>query len=211
MGLSLTRKYEKLITRDFVNMIESASKLHDIGKMAISDKILQKEGHLTEHERRIMMSHTTVGVETLRKIYSDNTDNGFIRMAMDIAYYHHEKWDGTGYPCGLKGTEIPLAARIMAVVDAYDALVNERSYKPPYSHIGSINIIKGEAGKSFDPDVVDILCRLERKLKRGNPADQASDHRGRGKDGPQDDRKTRTGGHEGRNTAESYEAMEGRR
>ena len=190
MGMSLTHKYEKLITGDFVNMIEAASRLHDIGKMAISDKILQKEGHLTEKERRIMMSHTTEGVEALKRIYSDNADNGFIRMAMDIAYYHHEKWDGSGYPCGLKGTEIPLAARIMAVVDAYDALVSARCYKPPYSHIGSINIIREEAGRSFDPDVVDIFCRLERQLKRAavqNPAAARVD------------------------TEAGYDAMEGRR
>ena len=167
MGLSFTRKYEKLITSDFINMIEAASKLHDIGKVAISDRILQKEGHLNEEERKIMMSHTTAGIDALKKIYSDNTENGFIRMAMDIAHYHHEKWNGTGYPSGLKGTQIPLAARIMAVVDTYDALVSERCYKPAFSHVGSVHIIKEEAGISFDPDVVDIFCRLEKQLKHG--------------------------------------------
>ncbi|MCR5332319.1 MAG: response regulator [Lachnospiraceae bacterium] len=167
MGLSFTRKYEKLITSDFINMIEAASRLHDIGKIAVSDRILQKEGHLNTEERRIMMSHTTAGIDALKKIYSDNTENGFIRMAMDIAHYHHEKWNGQGYPAGLKGTQIPLAARIMAVVDTYDALVSERCYKPAFSHVGSVNIIKEEAGISFDPDVVDIFCRLEKQLKHG--------------------------------------------
>ena len=166
MGLSFTRKYEKLITTDFINMIEAASKLHDIGKIAISDRILQKEGHLNERERQIMMTHTTAGIDALKKIYSDNMENGFIRMAMDIAHYHHEKWNGKGYPSGLKGTQIPLAARIMAVVDAYDALVSERCYKPAFSHVGAVHIIKAEAGISFDPDVVDIFCRLEKQLKR---------------------------------------------
>ncbi|MCR5325100.1 MAG: response regulator [Lachnospiraceae bacterium] len=167
MGLSFTRKYEKLITSDFINMIEAASKLHDIGKIAIPDRILLKEGHLNEQERQIMMTHTTAGIDALKKIYSDNMENGFIRMAMDIAHYHHEKWNGEGYPAGLKGTQIPLAARIMAVVDTYDALVSERCYKPAFSHVGAIHIIKAEAGISFDPDIVDIFCRLERQLKHG--------------------------------------------
>lgn len=165
-GLSLTHKYEKLITSEFINTIEIASKLHDIGKMAIPDKILLKEGHLTGKERSIMMMHTVAGVETLKDIYSSNSQNGFIKMAIDIAYHHHEKWDGSGYPCALEGTAIPLPARIMAVVDTYDALVNERCYKSGYSHETALEIIKAEAGKSFDPDVVNILCRLEKHLKR---------------------------------------------
>lgn len=167
-GLSLTHKYEKLITSEFINTIEIASKLHDIGKMAIPDKILLKEGHLTGKERSIMMMHTVAGVETLKDIYSSNSQNGFIKMAMDIAYHHHEKWDGSGYPCALAGSEIPLPARIMAVVDTYDALVNERCYKAGYTHETAIEIIKAESGKSFDPDVVNILCRLEKHLKRDN-------------------------------------------
>ena len=164
-GLSLTHKYEKLITTDFINTIEIASKLHDIGKMAIPDKILLKEGHLTGKERSIMMMHTVAGVDTLNGIYANNSQNGFIKMAIDIAYHHHEKWDGSGYPCGLAGSDIPLAARIMAVVDTYDAIVSERCYKPGYSHEAAIEIIKAESGKSFDPDVVNIFCRLEKHLK----------------------------------------------
>lgn len=165
-GLSLTHKYEKHITSDFINTIEIASKLHDLGKMAIPDKILLKEGTLTAKERSIMMMHTVVGVETLKEIYSNNSQNPFIKMAMDIAYYHHEKWDGTGYPCALAGTRIPLAARIMAVVDTYDALVSERCYKAGYTHENAIRIIQDESGKSFDPDVVNIFVRLAKHLKR---------------------------------------------
>ena len=165
MGLSFTHKYEKQVTSDFINMIESASQLHDIGKMTIPDRILLKEGRLSGDEHKLMESHTTSGVEILKDLYRDNSENGFIRMAIDIAWYHHEKWDGSGYPCALSGNEIPLAARIMAVVDAYDALVNERCYKPAFSHEAALNIIRQQAGISFDPDVVDIFCRLEGQLR----------------------------------------------
>ncbi|MCR5684811.1 MAG: response regulator [Lachnospiraceae bacterium] len=166
MGLSFTRKYEKQITSDFINMIEVASQLHDIGKMTVPDKILQKDRRLDEDEYRVMMTHTTAGVEMLKGFYSEDEDNGFIRMAMDIARYHHERWDGGGYPEGLSGNDIPLAARIMAAVDTYDALVNERAYKPAFSHEAALWIIKQEAGKSFDPDIVDIMGRLEGQLQR---------------------------------------------
>ncbi len=166
-GLSLTHKYEKLINSDFINTLEIASKLHDIGKMAIPDRILLKEGRLTGKERSIMMMHTVAGVETLNGIYARNSQNGFIKMAIDIAYYHHEKWDGSGYPCGLSRNDIPLVARIMAVVDTYDAIVSERCYKPALSHEKAIEIIRSESGKSFDPDIVNIMCRLEKHLKHG--------------------------------------------
>lgn len=189
MGLSLTHKYEKVITSEFISTIEVASKLHDIGKMAIPDRILLKEGHLNGKERSIMMMHTVAGVETLKDIYVNNAQNGFIKMAMDIAYYHHEKWDGSGYPCALVGADIPLAARIMAVVDTYDALVNERCYKAAYSHESALEIIRNESGKSFDPDVVNILCRLEKHLKRTVSDDKFTN----------------------KSTTPIYDAMEGRR
>lgn len=174
-GLSLTHRYEKQITNEFINTIETASRLHDIGKMAIPDDILLKEGPLTNDERLTMMKHTTIGVDTLRDIYSENTANAFIAMALEIAYFHHEKWDGSGYPTGTKGAEIPLPARIMAVVDVYDALVSKRCYKPAYSHEDAIEYIKSESGKSFDPDVVQIFVRLEKRLKRNINEEAASD------------------------------------
>ncbi len=188
-GLSLTHKYEKVINSEFINTIEIASKLHDIGKMAIPDKILLKEGPLSGKDRSIMMMHTIAGVETLNGIYAKNSQNGFIKMAIDIAYYHHEKWDGSGYPCGLEGAGIPLSARIMAVVDTYDALVSERCYKAGYSHEKAIEIIRGESGKSFDPDIVNIFCRLGKHLKRSES------------NTGEDDLKKKPG----------YDAMEGRR
>ena len=188
-GLSLTRKYEKSITAEFINTIEVASKLHDIGKMAIPDKILLKEGHLTGKERSIMMMHTVAGVETLKDIYFNNSQNGFIKMAMDIAYYHHEKWDGSGYPTALAGNKIPLPARIMAAVDTYDALVSERCYKPAYSHEAALEIIRAESGKSFDPDVVNIMLRLGKYLKRPDGSQPYAD----------------------RTSIPGYDAMEGRR
>ena len=136
-----------------------------------------------------MMMHTVAGVETLNGIYAKNSQNGFIKMAIDIAYHHHEKWDGSGYPCGLAGTDIPLAARIMAVVDTYDAIVSERCYKPGYTHEVAIEIIRAESGKSFDPDVVNIFCRLEKHLKHESAGENSV----------------------GRTSTPNYDAMEGRR
>lgn len=187
-GLSLTRKYEKVISNDFINEIEVASRLHDVGKMAIPDSILLKKGKLNDKERETMMEHTTIGVNLLQEIYSNNSKNAFIKMAMDIAYSHHEKWDGTGYPRALKGTAIPLAARIMSVVDTYDALVSTRCYKPAYTPEAAVAIISSLSGTSFDPDVVNIFCRLSKRLVRSTrdeevssaskiPMHQASDQR----------------------------------
>lgn len=166
MGLQLTHKFERVITNEFINIIEMASQLHDIGKIAVPDSILLKPGELTAEELEVVKTHAAIGADTIKEIYTANEKNEFLKMAMDIARYHHEKWDGTGYPCGLSGTDIPLAARIMAVVDTYDALVSERCYKPAYSHEFAIDTIKNESGKSFDPDIVNIFCRLSRKLKR---------------------------------------------
>lgn len=171
-GLSLTHKYEKVITNEYISTIETASKLHDIGKIAIPDRILLKEGKLNTKERNTMMDHTVRGVELLKNIYSSNAQNTFIKMAMEIAHYHHEKWDGSGYPERLEGVRIPLSARIMAVVDTYDALVSTRCYKPAYTHEAAIAIIKNESGKSFDPDIVNIFCRLSKRLNRNNVAEK---------------------------------------
>lgn len=175
MGLSLTHKYEKAITDEFIATIQVASKLHDIGKMGIPDKVLLKAGPLDDEEREIMMNHTVIGLNTLKDIYSDNTQNMFIKMAMDIAYCHHERWDGTGYPRGLSGTDIPLAARIMSVVDTYDAIVSSRCYKPAYSHESAMTFIKDHSGTNFDPDVVSIFCRLERRLARNRQESEVLD------------------------------------
>lgn len=166
MSLQFTRKYEKIVTNEFVETIEIASQLHDIGKAVISDLILLKSGNLTDEEIAVMRTHTQIGADTLRDLYSANENNEFLEMAIDITQNHHERWDGGGYPAGLAGDKIPLSARIVAVADVYDALVSKRCYKKAIKHEDAMKIINDESGKSFDPDVVDILNKVQRHMKR---------------------------------------------
>lgn len=164
-AMQLTEEFQDVISENFVQTIKTAVVLHDIGKLFVGDKILLKEASLTEEERRIMETHTTKGQHVLRDIYKELDRNDFMRMAIDIAYSHHEHWDGTGYPQGLKGDEIPLAAQILAIVDVFDALVNERVYKEAYSLETAMDIIKAGAGTQFDSRIVDVMVRMRRHLK----------------------------------------------
>ncbi len=166
LSLQFSPKFTKLISNEFVETIELAAPLHDIGKMRIPDSVLLKPGKLTEEEMAVMRTHSRIGAETLRSIYSLSEKNPAIEMAIDIAEYHHERWDGKGYPDGLKGTEIPLSARISAIADVYDVLISERCYKPAYTHEKAIEIINSEAGKSFDPDIVEVFNKIQKQLKR---------------------------------------------
>lgn len=166
-GLQADNMFQKEITQDFTTKIELAAPLHDIGKIKIPDRILLKPGKLTYEEMEIMKTHTELGAKSLMEIYSSSGQSELITMAIDIVYYHHEKWDGTGYPLGLKGTEIPLAARIMAIVDVYDTLTGERCYKEAFSHEDSVNIINENAGSSFDPDIVKVFNKIQNQLRRG--------------------------------------------
>ncbi len=150
-------KYSGVIDNEYIDNIYKASPLHDIGKVGIPDGILLKKGRLTEEEFQIMKSHVEIGHDTLKEVYNKYEANTFLQMGMDITRYHHEKWDGTGYPMGIKGEEIPLSGRIMAIVDVYDALRSKRVYKEAYSHAKSVRIIKEGRGKHFDPELVDIF------------------------------------------------------
>lgn len=141
----------------FLESIELASTLHDIGKVAIPEHILMKPGKLNDEEMATMKMHTTYGYDTLVKIKALYEKNNFINMGIHICKYHHEKYDGSGYPDGLSGNEIPLAARIVAVVDVYDALVSERPYKKAYSQDKALSIIKEGSGNMFDPLLVDVF------------------------------------------------------
>jgi response regulator RpfG family c-di-GMP phosphodiesterase/ligand-binding sensor domain-containing protein len=142
---------------EFVEQIFRSSPLHDIGKVAIPDAILRKPGPLTDEERRIMEGHTTVGGDTLRGIIERYEQQGFLAMGMGIAYSHHEQWSGGGYPSGLAGEGIPLAARIVAVVDAYDAITSERPYKAALSHDVAVARIHRDAGSHFDPELAELF------------------------------------------------------
>lgn len=149
--------YEGTIDHEFVDNIYYAAPLHDIGKVGISDQILLKPGKLLPEEFEIIKTHVQIGVETLVALQVEYPGNDLIKMGIEIAQCHHEKWDGSGYPAGSKGTDISLAGRIMALADVYDALRARRPYKDPLSHEKSCEIILADAGRHFDPAVVDAF------------------------------------------------------
>jgi putative two-component system response regulator len=157
-------KFDGQIDSSFVKTIYLTSPLHDIGKLAIPDYILLKPDRLTEREFEIMTTHTTIGYDTLEEVAKVYPSKSFLDMSKDIALCHHERFDGSGYPQGLKGDQIPLSARIVAVADAYDALTSKRVYKNAFEHEVAKGIILGDRGKHFDPDVVDAFCALEEEF-----------------------------------------------
>lgn len=148
-------RFGRQVTPAFIRLIGISSVLHDIGKVGIADRILLKEGPLTPDERRIIQGHAVIGGECLRGIERRLGSSNFLEMAREIAFAHHERWDGTGYPRGLAGEEIPLSARIVAIADVYDALASQRIYKEPQSHQHCEEIIRSSGGTHFDPDLVD--------------------------------------------------------
>jgi putative two-component system response regulator len=160
------------VDRVFVENIVHASPLHDIGKVGIPDAVLLKPGKLSPEEFAEMKKHATLGAETLKAVRDKYPNNAVIRMGIDIARWHHEKWDGKGYPDGLSGTRIPLSARIMALADVYDALRANRCYRPAMSHEKSRAIILEGRGTHFDPDVVDAFLALEATFERLSEAAQ---------------------------------------
>lgn len=158
-------KFSKQVTPAFVRLIGTSSALHDIGKVGIEDAILRKPTDLTPTERTRMQTHTTIGADCLREIEYRLGSSNFLQMATRIALAHHERWDGTGYPKGLAGEAIPLAARIVGIVDVYDALASRRVYKCPLAHEECVAIIQSQAGKHFDPDIVDVWLTVEPKFR----------------------------------------------
>lgn len=157
-------EYKGIIDDDFIYNIFNASPLHDIGKIAIPDKILLKPDKLTEEEFNMMKTHSIIGKEYLTEAYNKSPKNSFLKMGVEIAGGHHEKFDGSGYPMGLSGMEIPLSARIMAIADVYDALRSKRIYKSAFSHEKSLEIIIEGKGKHFDPVIIDAFLNLEKEF-----------------------------------------------
>lgn len=164
--LSREEQYSGIIDAAFIKNIFNASPLHDIGKVAIRDNILLKPDALTDDEFEIMKKHTIVGATTLEAVRKIYRKNAFINMGISIARSHHERWDGTGYPDGLKGEEIPLAARIMAVADVYDALRSKRCYKEPFVRDECIEIMKKSNGSHLDPSLTKIFWELEADFEK---------------------------------------------
>lgn len=149
---------------DYARMIYLTSPLHDIGKLGVPDCVLLKPGRLSDREFDIMKTHTTVGAETLDGALREFPDATFLRMARDIAVSHHERFDGTGYPAGLAGDDIPLCGRVAALADVYDALTTKRVYKNAFEHEVSKSIIVEESASHFDPDVVAAFLDMEEKF-----------------------------------------------
>jgi putative two-component system response regulator len=166
-----TDEIEKLDIDSFI----SSARLHDVGKIAISDLILNKPGRLTDEEYEIMKTHTIEGERAIDKIASRTVDVEFLQNAKLFAGTHHERWDGKGYPRGIKGTAIPLQGRVMAIADVYDALVSERPYKKPHTADEAVKIIMENAGTQFDPRIAevfyDIRGQFEQVLLNGGSID----------------------------------------
>jgi HD-GYP domain-containing protein (c-di-GMP phosphodiesterase class II) len=151
--------YRDQLNEQFVSKMTTLAPMHDIGKIVVSDKILRKPGRLTPEEFEQMKKHAAVGGDVIREVLEGVTNDDYLSFASDIATYHHERWDGKGYPKGLKGEQIPLAARIMAIADVFDALISQRCYKEPFSFDESVKIIEEGAGTQFDPNLVGVFLR----------------------------------------------------
>ncbi|WP_437185227.1 HD domain-containing phosphohydrolase [Planctomicrobium sp. SH668] len=159
--LACEAEFSDVVDGAYINLLYLTSPLHDIGKVAIADSILLKPGKLTPEEFEIMKTHTVLGAQTLKDVAANHPNASYLRIAIEIALTHHERYDGTGYPNGLTGEEIPLSGRITAVADVYDALTSPRVYKQPFSHEVARDIIIKESGSHFDPRIVRAFLRCE--------------------------------------------------
>ena len=160
------KKTKTEIDEAFIETIYHASALHDIGKVGITDSILQKPGKLSPEEFEIMKAHPVIGFNTLNAVLNSYPNNKMIRMGADIAKCHHEKWNGDGYPEGLRGEQIPLSARIIAIADVYDALRSKRPYKKPFTHEEAVKIIQEGCGQHFDPDLINIFETIHQSFDK---------------------------------------------
>ncbi len=160
-------RFKNFLTDEKIMLLFKSAPLHDMGKVGIPDHILLKPGELTPEEFEIMKTHTTIGRDAI--LSAENllgTPVPFLQVGMEIAYGHHEKWNGAGYPEGLSGDDISIPGRLMAVADVYDALISRRIYKPPYPHEDSVDIIREASGAHFDPDMVDAFLALANQFNK---------------------------------------------
>lgn len=164
-AMQLSSKYGDQIPDSYIDTIALAAPLCDLGNVAIPTQILQKKDILTEEDEKKLRSHTVVGARILQDILDEEDYNDFIKMAIDIAHYHHENWDGSGYPMGIGGEEIPLSAQIVSIVSAYCTLTEERMQKPSYDVQEVLDIMSQDSGGKFNPGLFDILCKIHRQLK----------------------------------------------
>ncbi len=156
-------RFRDQLNEEVIQLLFKSAPLHDVGKVATPDAILLKQGKLTPEEWEIMQRHCESGRDAIlqaERAFGGESDESFLLYAAEIAYGHHERWDGRGYPQGIAGDAIPLSARLMAVADVYDALISRRVYKPPFPHEQAIAMIIAERGRHFDPDIVDALQQI---------------------------------------------------
>ncbi|MBQ1413595.1 MAG: response regulator [Clostridia bacterium] len=158
--------YPEFLDDRYVLSITLAAPLHDIGKIKIPDTVLKKQGDLTEEEFELMKTHTIEGAKILQAFADEIDDNYYLLLGKDMAAYHHEWWNGKGYPYGLRGTKIPFCARVLAVADVFDALISKRSYKQQMTFDQAFEIIKKGSGGHFDPEIVDMFLRIRPEIER---------------------------------------------
>ncbi|MGM0501954.1 MAG: HD domain-containing phosphohydrolase [Bacillota bacterium] len=163
-------RFRDYLTTERIEWVYKTAPLHDIGKVGVPDKILYKEGKLTAEEFEVIKKHPTYGEEAIENAENNLGNNSFLTVAQEIVATHHEKWDGSGYPKGLQGEEIPIGGRLMAIADVYDALVNKRVYKPAFSHQRAVEIITEGDGRTspqhFDPAVLNAFISLQDKFEK---------------------------------------------
>jgi putative two-component system response regulator len=158
-------RFQNELDEDTIELLYLSAPLHDVGKVGVADNILLKAAKLTDEEFEEMKKHTQYGYDALRITEQKLGGDSFLRHAKEIAHSHQEKWDGSGYPQGLKGDEIPISGRLMALADVYDALISKRVYKPPFSHEDAVKIIVAGKGIHFDPDIVAAFLELEHTFR----------------------------------------------
>lgn len=164
LSLQLSPKYKGLITNMFIEVIELAAQLYDIGRITVSENFLHSPDNPGRAEEELFKAQAEAGAAILQDIYSRDEQNEFLKMALEIVKYHHEKWDGSGYPAGLTRTDIPLSARIVSIIDVYDFLVSETIYKKAYTHEESMEIMNKDAGIRFDPDIIAVFNKVQNQL-----------------------------------------------
>jgi len=162
-------KYKDFFDDKTIEELFKSAPLHDIGKVGVSDNILLKPGKLTDEEFEEIKKHPVYGRDTIFRVELElggDVDQSFLRFAKEIAYTHQEKWDGSGYPQGLKAEDIPISGRLMAIADVYDALISKRVYKSPFTHSKAVEIIAEGKGQHFDPDMVDAFLEIEEEFRQ---------------------------------------------
>ena len=163
-AMQLSAEYSHLISDAYIDTIELAAPLCDLGNVAIPTELLRKTESLSLEDRQVIRTHVTIGAKILQDIMDTGDYNDFLQMSLEIVQYHHENWDGSGYPCGKSGEEIPLSAQIVSVVSAYCAMTENRTYRDSYHIEEALAMMEADAGKKFNPDMFRILRKIYRQL-----------------------------------------------